>query len=89
MKSDPQIYVKGSVEAVAFYQRAFGLTMGMNGFNPDGTYEHASLMSGETCILSVAEDSEKWSYQSNMGDKRPHMSFNIYELGTDEAVNHA
>lgn len=33
MKSDPQIYVKDSVEAVVVYQKAFGLTLGMTAVN--------------------------------------------------------
>jgi len=41
-----QVYVKGSTEAVDFYQRAFGWTLGMSVKNPEGNYAHASLMSG-------------------------------------------
>ena len=53
MKVAPQIYIKDSVEAAAFYQKAFGLTIGMTDMWGDGTYRHVSLMSGATEILAI------------------------------------
>ena len=85
MKTGCQIYVKGSVEAVAFYQRAFNWTIGMNFKTPEGTYAHASLMSGRREMLAVAEGGtdtcspEKW----------PIMSFNCWDLKSREAVDQA
>ena len=87
MQTDCQIYVKGSVEAVAFYQKALNLTLGMTGMNEDGTYEHASLMSDGYVVLCVAED-DMSSAEIQVG-KRPVMSFNCYGLGTREAVDQA
>ena len=69
MKATPQIYVKGSDEAAVFYQEAFGLNFGMTSQNPDGTYEHVSLMSGENEILAIGEDSK--NMHGDTGDKVP------------------
>jgi len=46
MKVCPQLYIRGSVEAAAFYQTAFGLVIGMTDMNPDGTYKHVSSVFG-------------------------------------------
>jgi len=91
MKSTPQIYVNGSLEAVALYQQAFNLTLNpdMTAFNKDGTYEHVSLMNGENEILAVAEDLLGLHSDKVMGDKIPVMAFNISNLGTREAVDYA
>ena len=84
-----QIYVKGSVEAVAFYQNAFNLTIGMNFFDENGRYAHASLMSGENEVLAIAEDINNSNSHEIKDGKLPVMTFNCYGLGTDEAVQHA
>jgi uncharacterized glyoxalase superfamily protein PhnB len=91
MKSTPQVYLKGSLEAVALYQKAFNLTLNpdMTAFNKDGTYEHVSLMFGDVEIIAVAEDSLDLHSDEVMGNKIPVMAFNISNLGTREAVDHA
>lgn len=84
MKTGCQVYLTGSVEAVEFYQRAFDVTLGMNFKNDDGTFSHASLMSGDNEILAIAENKNnprKPSMENGNG-----MSFNCYGLGTREAV---
>ena len=91
MKSCPQIYVKGSLDAVALYKEAFNLTLNpdMTAFNDDGTYEHVSLMSGDNEILAVAEDSLDLHSDIVANNKKPIMAFNVFQLGTKEAVDHA
>lgn len=89
MQTGCQIYVKGSVEAVAFYQKAFNVTLGMNFKSDDGAYEHASLMFGEREILAIAENRDGTSSPYIQDNKWPVMSFNCYGLGTREAVLHA
>ena len=50
-----QVYVKGSVEAVRFYQKAFDAQLVVAYTNDDGTYGHAELdVDGQ--ILAIAED---------------------------------
>lgn len=86
MKATPQIYVKGSDKAAVFYQEAFGLTFGMTAQNPDGTYAHVSLMSGENEILAIGEDSE--NMHADTGDHVPLMAFNV-SVETCNAVDYA
>jgi PhnB protein len=49
-----QIYVKGSVEAVELYLKAFNATLGFNVKSADGTFYHSEL---DICgnIIAVAE----------------------------------
>ncbi|MDR0910763.1 MAG: VOC family protein [Spirochaetaceae bacterium] len=52
-RSMMQIYVKGSVEAVEFYQKAFSARLGFNGKNDKGEYIHAELdVYGQTLAIS-------------------------------------
>ena len=49
-----QVYVKGSVEAVELYQKAFNAELGYNVKNEDGAFYHSELnVYGQ--IISVAE----------------------------------
>jgi hypothetical protein len=89
MKSDCQIYVKGSLEAAEFYQKAFNLTKGMIALNENGTYEHISLMFEKNEIIAIAEASEDFCCDVILKDRCPVMAFNISGLGTREAVDHA
>lgn len=89
MQTACQIYVRGSAEAAAFYQKAFGWTMGMNYQNPDGSYAHASLMSGEREMLALAEDGDKTGRAEIRSGKWPVMSFNCFDLKSREAVDRA
>lgn len=89
MKSSCQIYVKGSIEAVAFYQKAFNLTLGMTALNEDGTYEHVSLMDGDDEFLCVAEDKMDRHNDKVVDNKCPVMSFNVYPVATRKALHHA
>jgi len=51
MQSGCQIYIKGSIEAVALYVKAFNLTLGIVDQYEDGTYRHVSLMSAKMKLL--------------------------------------
>lgn len=82
MKICPQIYVKGSSEAVEFYTRAFNGTLGYNEKYEDGTYAHASIMIGDNEVLALCEN-ERYTADIN---GNPVMQFNIYDLGSEEAV---
>jgi uncharacterized glyoxalase superfamily protein PhnB len=91
VKSTPQVYIKGSLEAVALYQKAFNLMINpdMTAYNGDGTYEHVSLMFGDVKIIAVAEDSQGLHSDEVVGNKIPVMAFNLSNLGTRDAVDHA
>lgn len=55
MKISLQVYIQGTEEAVPFYQKAFGATLGYNVKNPDGTYMHAELKVNGTQLLALSE----------------------------------
>ena len=43
MQTGMTLYINHTLEAVEFYQEAFGLSLGYNEKFPDGTYMHAEL----------------------------------------------
>ena len=52
-----QVYVKGSVEAVALYQKAFGATLVAEYKNGNGSYDHAELdVFGQIVALSETQE---------------------------------
>ena len=52
-----QVYVKGSIEAVELYQKAFDAKLGLHGKFDDGTYAHAELdVYGQIVAVSEAGD---------------------------------
>ena len=90
MQSGCQIYIKGSIEAVALYVKAFNLTLGIVDQYEDGTYRHVSLMSGENEIVAIGEDCHYDRHADGYtGGKLPNVAFNVHSLGTKEAVDHA
>lgn len=55
MKIGLQAYIKGSVEAVSFYQKAFGAALGYNVHNDDGSYMHAELYLEGQLLMALSE----------------------------------
>ena len=55
MKIGTQVYLKGSVEAVELYQKAFGATLAYNVKNVDGSFFHAELFVDGEIFLAVSE----------------------------------
>lgn len=49
------LYIKNTNEAVVFYQRAFGMTLGYYEKYPDGTFMHAELQKDGKTIFAVSE----------------------------------
>ncbi len=49
------IYIHNTLDAVEFYQKAFGLTMGYNEKFPDGTYMHAELQRDGKTVFAVCD----------------------------------
>ncbi|HEX2927532.1 MAG TPA: VOC family protein [Ruminiclostridium sp.] len=60
-----QVYVKGSVEAVDFYKKAFDAGLGYNVKSPDGTFYHSELDVGGQ-IVAVSEAANEKSTGSTM-----------------------
>ena len=86
-----QIYVKGSVEAVALYQEAFDAELGYSFQNDDGTYMHAELSVDGNNLLAVSEFSAALGYQfleKYSPERYPTMQYSV-TLKEKEAVNKA
>ncbi len=82
------LYVKNSAEAVEFYIKAFGMTLGYNAKNSDGSFLHAELLKGEASIFAVSESNDEQIVRSMLASKRPTMSYGI-NLDNDDELNHA
>jgi len=82
------LYVKNSVEAVEFYIEAFGMTLGYNAKNSDGSFLHAELLKGGVSIFAVSENNDEAIPQAMLASKRPTMSYGI-NLDTEAELQHA
>jgi len=78
-------YVKGTHEAVEFYQKAFDAQLGYAHKNDDGTYMHAELnVFGQ--VFAVSEASPEWGERASGNT----MQFNLHMgAGNEEAVKKA
>lgn len=81
-----QAYVKGSMDAVELYKKAFGAELGYNVLNSDGSYYHAELMRSGKIFLAVSEIGE--NFNTDVIPKYPNMNFGIV-LNNEEAVRKA
>lgn len=83
-----QAYVRGSVEAVEFYKKAFGATLGYNVPNEDGTFMHAELYMDGELLMALSESGSEIGIENA---KRysptdyPTMNFCV-EFETEEEV---
>ncbi|MEN6409123.1 MAG: VOC family protein [Anaerolineaceae bacterium] len=82
------LYVKNSVEAVEFYRDTFGMTLGYNAKNGDGSFLHAELLKGGESIFAVSENNDEEIARSMLASMRPTMSYGI-NLDNDAELNHA
>lgn len=91
MKIGLQAYIQRSAEAIEFYQKAFGATLGYNVRNDDGTFMHAELYLDGQLLIALSESS------SDVGIKNvknysptdyPTMNFGV-NLDSEEAVKKA
>ena len=90
MKITLQAYMKGSVEAVKHYQKAFNATLGYNVLNPDNTYMHAEINRKDQHIISISE-SEEWAMSGknmqfcvNFGEENEEELKGAYEILVEE-----
>lgn len=90
MKNYTQVYVKDSLEAAAMYCRAFGAEITRAFFNEDQTaYEHCELSVGGEGFLALAEAKNPCDIVFVHQNKWETMTFNVFEMGTEEAVLNA
>ncbi len=92
MRLGATLYIQNTQEAVPFYQDAFGLALGYNEKNPDGTYLHAALTKDGEEIFCVSESTNasfvRIMLHSSLKDARPTMSYGL-NFAADEDVKHA
>lgn len=88
MRIGSQVYARGSLQAVEDYCKAFGLTVTFSVKNDEGTeYCHCELSKDGQLFMAVSEapsacdSSPKTQWQT--------MAFNVYEMGSEEAVRTA
>lgn len=88
MKISPQVYVRGSMEAVDVYCKAFGASISLQVKDQTrDAYAHCELSVNGQLFMAVSEApdtcdvSKKGVWQT--------MAFNAYDMGTEEAVRNA
>lgn len=82
------LYVKNSAEAADFYVEAFGMTLGYNVKNSDGTYLHAELLKGGNSIFAVSENNDEGIVGAMLAARQPTMSLGV-NLDNEDELNHA
>ena len=88
MEFGATLYIKNSVEALEFYLDAFGMSLGYNAKNEDGSYLHAELEKDGKSIFAVSESDEPEIVKATLATERPTMSYGI-SLGNETELNHA
>lgn len=91
MKIGLQAYIQGTVEAVEFYQKAFGATLGYNVLNADGTFMHAEINLDGQLLIALSEASSSIGLENIKRYSKtdyPTMNFAV-SLEDEEAVKKA
>lgn len=92
MKLGATLYIKNTIEAIALYTEAFGLTLGYHEKFPDGTFMHASLLRNGQEIFAVSESHNdnfvNIMLTSSLEGSRPTMSYGI-NFESEEEVKKA
>jgi len=87
MKNYTQVYVKNSFEAARMYCKAFGAEITREFINEDNTaYVHCELSVGGEGFLALAEAKNPCDISVIHKNKWETMTFNVFEMGTEEAV---
>lgn len=90
MKNYAQVYVKNSLEAAKMYCDAFGAEITLEMFNDDNTeYAHCVLSVDGEGFLALSEASNPCDINIVHKMKWETMTFNVFEMGSEEIVKHA
>jgi uncharacterized glyoxalase superfamily protein PhnB len=82
------VYVKNSVEAVAFYCSAFNMSIGYHAKHDDGTFLHAELEKDGHSIFAVSESNDEAIRNAMISASQPTISLGI-NLNGNEELHHA
>lgn len=92
MKLGATLYIKNTNEAVEFYIKAFGMTLGYHEKFPDGTFIHAVLLRDGQEVFAVSESRNdafvNTMLKSSLKESRPTMSYGI-NFDSEEEVKKA
>lgn len=90
LKNYSQVYVKNSFEAARTYCKAFGAEITREFINQSNTsYEHCELSVNGEGFLALAEVSNPCDIAVVHRNKWETMTFNVFEMGSEEAVDRA
>ena len=90
MKNYTQVYVKDSFAAAEIYWKAFGAEITREFINEDNTgYEHCEVSVNGEGFLALAEAKNPCDISIVHKNKWETMTFNVFEMGTIEAVDNA
>ena len=90
MKNYTQVYVKDSMKAAQLYCRAFGAQITRAFMNETNTaYEHCELSVNGEGFLALAEAKNPCDIELVHKYRWETMTFNVFEMGTQEAVYNA
>lgn len=90
MKIYPQVYVKNSIEAVEMYCDAFGAEVTFEIKNEaNDAYAHCELSVNGEPFLAASEAANPCDISVIHKEKRETMTFNVSEMGSEEAVHKA
>ena len=87
MKIGSQAYVTGSIEAVERYCKAFNAVKSFEIKADADTYAHCELSVNGQLFMAVSE--APFDCDHNKNHVWQTMAFNVYEMGTEEAVRNA
>lgn len=88
MLMSSQVYVRGSLEAVEMYCKAFGAEITLEFKNAAGdAYEHCELSVNGQLFMAVSEAPEECDVSPK--SRWQTMAFNVYGMGSEEAVCNA
>lgn len=90
MKNYTQVYVNNSMEAARVYCDAFGAEITRAFMSADGkAYSHCELSVNGEGFLALAEAKRPYDASVAQQMKWETMTFNVFEMGSREAVDHA
>lgn len=87
IKVGAQAYVRGSIEAVEMYCKAFGAEITFEIKNDKVSYAHSELSVDGQFFLNVSEASD--DIDAKAPNERWTMTFNVYPFENEGAVQHA
>lgn len=90
MKNYAQVYVKNSLAAAETYCKAFGAEITFQIMNDDkSAYAHCELSVNGEEFLALSEASNPCDINMVHKMKWETMTFNVFEMGSEESVNKA